>query len=368
MAQLTGSVGRGGVNNRFDVISIQSLLNSSSLPPSPRLAPDGSVGPLTIAAIEAYQRMVVKGIVDGRVDVNGATFKSLNGDGICRFDPPDYSKLIEAVDGFRETNGAGIIYINAAGVKTEVRGGPRRLWVWITPSDMDSPVAISPAGDPPAPEGFWNRWGGTVLSCGSTVATGVVVGLSGGTVGLVAGAFIANSTLLCLSSLGKAIANDAWNELAKQNGTNYRIWMTTETLLSLVDLCNGIKSTASVLKLWADGGKTASRLAKLQKAVSGKKLTKNQLLPIIQEIDPKLAATIGRSSTRARVLGVGQQILKDAHFVSVNRELAKLMVDSFGNALSLAGAPDVLKSVKGDHHLRSVSVWLVGYDSAAQPR
>ena len=363
MATITGSVGRGGVNNRFDVIAIQSLLNSSALPPSPKLVTDGSAGPLTFAAIEAYQRGVVKGVVDGRVDVNGATFKSLNGDGICRFEKPDYSALIAAVDSQREIQGAGIVLVHTSGAKVDVRGGPRRLWVWITPPGLLVQPAPSPSGDAPAPVGFWDRWGGAVLNCGSAVATGVVIGLSGGSVGVVAGAFAVNSALLCGTSLGKAIEYDAWKEFEKQGGSAYRAWLTTETLLSLIDLCNGVKSSASLLKTWGQAGQTANKLAKLQTAVKGKKLTKLQLLAIIQEIDPIEGAKIGRSSTRARVLGVGQQILKDANFVSVPREAAKLISDTVGNALSLIGSTGTVSGVKA-----TWDVWLVNYDSAAKPQ
>ena len=93
MATISGSVGRGGMNARNDVTTIQSLLNNCTAPPSPLLAVDGVVGPKTIGAIENYQRNVVRGTVDGRVDPNGATLRSLNstqrpGTGGGSFPPP----------------------------------------------------------------------------------------------------------------------------------------------------------------------------------------------------------------------------------------------------------------------------------------
>ena len=72
---LTGSVGQGGKNVKADVTKVQTLLNKKGA----KLAVDGSCGPKTIAAITAYQKQAMKmAKPDGRVDVNGATWKSLN--------------------------------------------------------------------------------------------------------------------------------------------------------------------------------------------------------------------------------------------------------------------------------------------------
>lgn len=84
MASITASVGKGGVNRRQDVITVQNLINNHirSIAPIASLKADGVVGPKTIAAIEAFQRKVVKlSRVDGRVDPNGRTLKALNGAG-----------------------------------------------------------------------------------------------------------------------------------------------------------------------------------------------------------------------------------------------------------------------------------------------
>lgn len=69
---LSGSVGQGGQNIYDDVKLVQSMLNSSGA----SLVIDGDCGPLTIAAINAYQ-MSQFGWKDGRVDVNGKTWKAL---------------------------------------------------------------------------------------------------------------------------------------------------------------------------------------------------------------------------------------------------------------------------------------------------
>lgn len=80
MIPLRASVGRGGVNNRADVQTVQSLINNNlgRLTPLAPLRIDGFVGPVTISAIEEFQRRVVKlPRPDGRVDPNGQTWRKL---------------------------------------------------------------------------------------------------------------------------------------------------------------------------------------------------------------------------------------------------------------------------------------------------
>jgi len=227
-------------------------------------------------------------------------------------------------------------------------------------------VAMSGADTPgaaPAPVGLWDRWGGAVLSCGSAAATGVVIGLSGGTVGIVAGAFAVNSALLCGTSLGKAIAYDAWQDLEREGGGLYKAWLTTETLLGLIDLFNGAKGAMAFLRSWKQAGK----LGRLQTVVAGKKLNRRALLDLIRQIDPAEAALIDLKSakyvSRAKLFGVGEKLLNQARFVSINTQRAKVIVDAIGNALSLAGTPDNLQATyKTSLVLRKQwDVWIVQF-------
>ena len=81
--KIAGSVGRGGRNTAADVKTIQSALNDVSAAdggPMVKLVVDGIAGPLTIAAIEKYQRKQI-GRADGRVDPDGPTIHALNGSG-----------------------------------------------------------------------------------------------------------------------------------------------------------------------------------------------------------------------------------------------------------------------------------------------
>jgi len=81
MASIQASVGRGGVNIRADVRTVQNLINSHIrlIPPTEPLDPDGKVGTNTINAIKAFQRLVVgMSQPDGRVDPGGQTLAALN--------------------------------------------------------------------------------------------------------------------------------------------------------------------------------------------------------------------------------------------------------------------------------------------------
>lgn len=74
---ITSSVGSGGFNRRADVTRVQEYLNiarqQDALPP---IAVDGIVGPETIGAITAFQRLNTR-VVDGRIDPHGPTIAAL---------------------------------------------------------------------------------------------------------------------------------------------------------------------------------------------------------------------------------------------------------------------------------------------------
>lgn len=79
---IKGSVGRGGLNKKLDVIQVQKLLNNFiRYQPALKLkmlAEDSVCGGKTIAAIDAFQMHVVGTFApDGRVDVAGKTIKEL---------------------------------------------------------------------------------------------------------------------------------------------------------------------------------------------------------------------------------------------------------------------------------------------------
>jgi hypothetical protein len=82
MANISASVGKGGINRRQDVITVQTLINNHirSIAPIPAFTVNGVADLKTIAAIEEFQRKVVKlARPDGRVDPNGRTLAALNG-------------------------------------------------------------------------------------------------------------------------------------------------------------------------------------------------------------------------------------------------------------------------------------------------
>ena len=79
MSIIQASVGRGGVNHAEDTRQIQTLLNRHPDLPGVPLLVDGVIGPVTIAAIEAFQgRHVGMALPDGRVDPGGRTLSLLS--------------------------------------------------------------------------------------------------------------------------------------------------------------------------------------------------------------------------------------------------------------------------------------------------
>lgn len=69
---LTGSVGRGGENHRADVIAVQNRLRFSAIDTG---AIDGAMGPITLAAINEFQRHFIKS--DGLIEVGKKTAREL---------------------------------------------------------------------------------------------------------------------------------------------------------------------------------------------------------------------------------------------------------------------------------------------------
>lgn len=73
------SVGHNGVNQHRDVEVVQAQINAQMPPTLTKLVVDGKSGPVTIAAIRSFQKLVV-GLQqpDGRIDPNGKTLIKLN--------------------------------------------------------------------------------------------------------------------------------------------------------------------------------------------------------------------------------------------------------------------------------------------------
>lgn len=80
MHWIHASVGHKGKNHFHDVATVQALLNDNlyRLTPLRPLEPDGKIGPVTIGAIEEFQRRIMKmSKPDGRVDPHGRTISVL---------------------------------------------------------------------------------------------------------------------------------------------------------------------------------------------------------------------------------------------------------------------------------------------------
>lgn len=281
---------------------------------------------------------------------------------------PLYARLIGAVDSVPELGGAGIVMIDFTGTRTEVRGGPRRLWVFVAPKGLMGGVEAqaTPAPSPTKVETFWDRWGGSVLNCGSATATGVVIYLSGGTASFIVGAFAVNSAALCGMSVGKAFAADEWRKFEAAGGAEYSVWITVETLMSLADLTNGVKGAVGVLQAW----KRAGKLAKLQKVIAGKKLTRKALLELIRSVDPSAEADLAAKGadyvSKGKLLKLGGVVISDAKFIRLGNQQARVIVDAIGNALTVGGAPE---TGRGTANVAGAAwdIFVVQYEVAGTP-
>lgn len=75
---LKNSVGKKAINYRSDVKLVQEALNRAIRIPYSLLTVDGISGPITVAAIERFQREALSFIKpDGRIDVDGKTWSGL---------------------------------------------------------------------------------------------------------------------------------------------------------------------------------------------------------------------------------------------------------------------------------------------------
>lgn len=279
-----------------------------------------------------------------------------------------YDSLLKSVDSFPDLRGAGIMLIQHDGREIPVRNGSLGRWIWITPKGY-GPAAGTPAlddeqftNDPTrrpmnnTTPGFWDRWGGAVLSCGSAAATGVVIYLSGGVAGFWAGAFAVNSAMLCTTGIGKGIYYDEWQEFQRSGGAAYTSWMTFETFMNLADLANGVSGTLKLLKAWEKGPK----LARLSAALKGKNVTRANLLKMIQEIDPSfrpnLSAKGAQYISKGKLLTIGGKTVQADRFVSLMNHQRRVIFDAIANSLTLGGA-----SATGKSASETWDLWVVEY-------
>lgn len=94
---IQNSVGRGGRNNSSDVRVVQQLLNKFDMPGAQKLTVDGTAGVRTLAAIEAFQRMIRMSRPDGCVEPGGVTISALlQGSGTAKA-PLGKSNLINSI-------------------------------------------------------------------------------------------------------------------------------------------------------------------------------------------------------------------------------------------------------------------------------
>src|ERR1044072_2266503 len=173
MADIIGSVGRAAANDPADVRLVQQLLNahvkSLGLPP---LDEDRRIGPNTINAIRAYQKMVIgMAAPDGGIDVGGRTWKALSGGTKIAVPPPvaaaaaglsgaawwhanqakfpNSARLADLNPPFRDRAIAFVDALKAAGANVSITAAlrhPTRAYLmhysWTVAKGIDSPGAV----------------------------------------------------------------------------------------------------------------------------------------------------------------------------------------------------------------------------------
>lgn len=184
MANIGGSVGKGGNNLEADVIAVQHLLNfHAAVLGIPSLVVDGDAGPNTIEAIRRYQKMVLGfGAPDGRVDPGGATWKALETGKTVATPPlpasnsalsgaawwhanqarfPNSNKLIDLVPPFRDNAVRFTNALAASGASVRVSSTlrhPSRAYLmhfsWRIAKGLISPSAVPPR---PGVEIVWDH-------------------------------------------------------------------------------------------------------------------------------------------------------------------------------------------------------------------
>lgn len=201
MITIRGSVGRGGNNNPGQVRIIQELLNRHRPVPLAQLATDDRIGPKTIAAIEEFQKRVVKmPRPDGRVDPGGGTLRALSAPAnghparlpTAGLTSQQQQKLLAALDRIPALKGVGVGFVGR-GMSQIVRPAamPSGLQTWIVLVEEEE--LSSTASTRPSKLGKELLILG--LSCTSAGLAGVAAAGSAAAAPLTAGASLAVTVL-----------------------------------------------------------------------------------------------------------------------------------------------------------------------------
>lgn len=173
MANISASVGKGGVNNKADVTTVQHLLNAHVRAMGlPVLDEDGRIGDNSNDAIVRYQQMVLgNSNPDGRIDAGGGTWQALSAGRSVAPPPappaaaaqrsgaawwhanqanyPNSAKLADLASPFREKAMRFIAALQAAGAQVSVTStlrNPIRAYLMhysgTVASGADAPAAV----------------------------------------------------------------------------------------------------------------------------------------------------------------------------------------------------------------------------------
>ena len=257
--------------------------------------------------------------------------------------PSFANEICSVVDKSPGLTGAGIVLEFQNGKTAQLRAPTNDMFLVIRPKknlQQEQKKAVD-SGE----AGFWDRWGPSVMSCSGTVLTGAVIYFSGGTATPFVSTAALSSSALCGTSIGKAIEYDAWQKMKANQGSLYRTWMKVETVLTLIDLCGGIKGASKVFTKIQELGevdKFKKSIVALQKSLGdGKKLTRRQLLEAIKKVDPsidvdKLRKLKGANYvSKSAIVSKGTRLVANAKQINFSRQQMLLIAGLLADAYSI---------------------------------
>ena len=239
-------------------------------------------------------------------------------------------RIIAAVDGDPHTYGFGIVIYTPDMKPVVIREpiGPRRR-IALVPTTALAAQPAQQAARRSAMAEFWDRWGDSVLNCGSFAATGAVIYFSAGTMTVFAGAMAVNSGALCVSSLGQATFDDEWEAFKREGGGQYTAFLAVETAMSVVDLMNGAKGAIGAFKAWERAGK----LPAIRNALKNPRLTRREIVAAIQKADPDFnpPAAGANGLKRAQLRALGGEAMGTIR--------KRVVLNNVSDAFTVGGAP-----------------------------
>ncbi len=360
MATISASVGRGGKNVPIDVKLVQTLLNAHVAKLAlAKLEDDGQVGKLTLAAIEAFQRKIVKmKQPDGRVDPGGRTFKALDGAALtARVTLPtggrlsssplpdfDVDVFIERLDQHPDLAGSRVVYFDGKRLHVLREGppysSPGMKAVVIRDGIEETALQVPEKAQARDGKMLYELLGaglacsGAVLGWIAVIGTAGAAPITGGTstflTYLALGA-AGSGTVQCVNAVGR-VAAEHYTPEALDVLDDQGWYQKTSLVLDGISLLGAATATAATirlaLQLRATTGKTMMQVLKGMSRQERKKIAEEAIR--IQHP--------GISNTQLKVLVRAGVYPKRFTPLQISTTIRNHLLDAAGAATSFAGS------------------------------